>query len=59
MSKGGKREGSGRKSIGDVVNVRIQKEILDKIDEQFTGNSRAEKIRNCLRKGLDIENGAN
>lgn len=52
MSKGGKRENSGRKRIGTVVNIRIEKEILDYIEAEFNGKSRAEKIRACLRKGL-------
>lgn len=59
MTKGGKRKGSGRKKIGNVVNVRINNDILYKIEKQFSGNSRAEKIRNCLRKGLYTEDGEN
>lgn len=59
MSKGGKREGAGRKRIGIVVNTRIEEELLDEIDKKIEGQSRAEKIRNCLRKGLDIKNGEN
>ncbi|MBN3345523.1 hypothetical protein CF050_01165 [Clostridium botulinum] len=59
MSKGGKREGAGRKKIGIVVNTRIEKELLYEIDKKIEGESRAAKIRNCLRKGLDIKNGDN
>lgn len=53
MSKGGKRDSAGRKKIGIVVNTRIEKDILEKIDREFDGSSRAEKIRNCLKKGLE------
>ena len=59
MAKGGKREGSGRKRIGIVINTRIEKDLLDEIDKKIAGKSRAEKIRNCLKKGLHIENGTN
>ncbi|WP_129600787.1 hypothetical protein [Anaerophilus nitritogenes] len=59
MSKGGKRKGSGRKKIGKVVNIRIQNEILNEIDNKFEGNSKAERIRSCLKKGLGITDGEN
>lgn len=59
MSKGGKRENSGRKKIGTVVNIRIEKEILDSIESKFNGNSKAEKIRACLRQGLKNNNEKN
>ncbi|MCT4508236.1 MAG: hypothetical protein N4A48_05640 [Tepidibacter sp.] len=59
MSKGGKREGAGRKKIGIVINTRIEEELLYQIDKNIEGKNRAEKIRNCLRKGLDIRNGEN
>jgi hypothetical protein len=52
MRKGGKREKAGRKKIGIVVNTRIEKEIVERIEKEFEGSSRAEKIRNCLKKGL-------
>lgn len=57
MSRGGKRLGSGRKKIGVVINTRIEEDLLNEIDEKVEGKSRAEKIRNCLKKGLDIEDG--
>lgn len=59
MSKGGKRENSGRKKIGVVINIRIENFILQEIDEKFKGCSRAEKIRACLKKGLDNTYGEN
>ena len=52
MSKGGKREGSGRKKIGISIHTRIEEELLEKIEKEIYGNSRAEKIRNCLKIGL-------
>lgn len=53
MTKGGKRENCGRKKIGIVVNIRIEKDILCRIENEIEGKSRAEKIRHCLKKGLD------
>lgn len=53
MSKGGRRDGSGRKKVGKVINTRIEEDILDKIDREIEGKNRAEKIRNCLRLGLE------
>lgn len=52
MAKGGRRENSGRKRIGIVVNTRIEEEVLRDIEVKFEGKSRAEKIRECLKKGL-------
>lgn len=52
MAKGGRRQNSGRKRIGVVVNTRIEEEILKDIEIEFEGKSRAEKIRECLKKGL-------
>ncbi|MBS6889113.1 MULTISPECIES: hypothetical protein [Clostridium] len=59
MSKGGKRQNSGRKKIGVIINTRIEDYILQEIDDRFEGCSRAEKIRNCLKKGLENTNGKN
>lgn len=57
MAKGGKRDNSGRKKIGVIVNTRIEDYILQEIDNKIEGSSRAEKIRNCLKKGLENVNG--
>jgi len=58
MSKGGKRDGSGRKRVGVTVNTRIEEGLLDKIEEIVDGKSRAEKIRVCLKAGLkEIDGG--
>lgn len=53
MSKGGKREGSGRKKIGISIHTRVEEELLERIEEEIDGSSRAEKIRNCLKIGLE------
>ncbi|MGC5816024.1 hypothetical protein [Clostridium perfringens] len=59
MSKGGKRENCGRKRIGVTINIRIEEEVLNRIESEIEGRSRAEKIRTCLRKGLEGKNGKN
>ncbi|EOU1993077.1 hypothetical protein ACSXDQ_10195 [Clostridium perfringens] len=59
MSKGGKRENCGRKKIGIVVNIRIEEDVLYRIENEIEGKSRAEKIRSCLKKGLEINYGEN
>ncbi len=57
MSKGGKREGAGRKRIGKLINLRLQEELLNDIYSKMEGKTKAEKIRNCLLRGLEKENG--
>lgn len=52
MSKGGRREGSGRKKIGVSIHTRVEEDLLERIEEEIGGKSRAEKIRNCLKIGL-------
>lgn len=59
MSKGGKRENCGRKKIGSIVNIRVEDDILLRIDKEFEGGSRAEKIRACLKTGLESNYGKN
>ena len=45
MNKGGKREGSGRKSIqGKEVKIKLPFEVIDKIDKEYKGNSLSDKI---------------
>lgn len=51
--RGGKREGSGRKSIGDKkVKVLIDEKTLEKVETEFDGNSNSEKLRNCIKYGV-------
>ena len=42
-----------------VINIRVEDDIVYRIDNEFEGKSRAEKIRACLKKGLDTTNGKN
>lgn len=52
-NKGGKRDGSGRKSIqGKEVKVKIPYETIDKIEESFCGNSLSERIRESIDNSL-------
>lgn len=59
MSKGGKRANSGRKKIGTLVSFRIEEEILRNIEKKFDGNSKADSIRQCIKKGLESIDGKN
>lgn len=52
MGQGGKRVNSGRKKIGKVLNTRIDSYTLKYIDSNFIGNTRAERIRECLNSGI-------
>lgn len=54
MSKGGKRQNSGRKKIdGKPVKIIIENEVLENIESKFEGKTQAEKIRKCIQKGLE------
>ncbi|SKA04811.1 hypothetical protein SAMN02745174_02378 [Cetobacterium ceti] len=56
MPRGGKRNNSGRKKIGDKqIKIILDKEVLKVIDENFNGNTNAEKIRKCILKGIERE----
>ncbi len=53
MNKGGKREGSGRKSIyGKEVKVKLPFEIIEKIEKEYCGNCLSDKIRKSIDDGL-------
>lgn len=53
MNKGGKREGSGRKSIqGKEVKLKLPFEVIDKIDKEYQGHSLSDKIRKSIDDGL-------
>lgn len=56
MSKGGRRDGSGRKKIGISIHTRIEENLLNRINNEIEGSNRAEKIRNCLKIGLENNN---
>ena len=49
MTRGGKRENSGRKKI----KVILDKETIFKINKNITGKTFSEKIRKCLERGLN------
>ena len=52
-SKGGKREGSGRKAIeGKEIKVKLPNEVINEIDDLSEGNTLAEKVRNAIVKSL-------
>lgn len=53
-SKGGKREGSGRKAIeGKEIKVKLPNEVINEIDDLSEGNTLAEKVRNTIVKSLN------
>ena len=53
MNKGGKREGSGRKSIqGKEVKIKLPFEMIDKIDKEYKGSCLSDKIRKSIDDGL-------
>lgn len=53
MSRGGKRENSGRKQIiGKEYKLKIEDEKVEQIAMKFLGNSLNDKIRECLEYGL-------
>lgn len=53
-SKGGKREGSGRKAIeGKEIKVKLPNEVINEIDDLSEGNTLAEKVRNTIVESLN------
>ena len=53
MSRGGRRENSGRKKIkGKEYKLKIDDEKVEQISMNFLGNSINDKIRECLQYGL-------
>lgn len=53
MNKGGKREGSGRRSInGKEVKIKLPFEVIDKIDKEYKGSCLSDKIRKSIDDGL-------
>ncbi|MEG1338677.1 hypothetical protein [Cetobacterium sp.] len=54
MTKGGKRNNSGRKKIdGDTVRVKIDYETIDLLNQKIEGSTLTEKIRKCLKEYLE------
>ena len=53
MKQGGKREGSGRKSLnGKEVKVRIPFDTIDEIEKYFSGSTLSEKIRTGIENAI-------
>lgn len=56
MASGGVRINAGRKKVGVVINTRIDEDIINQLEIDIKGNSRADKIRKCLLLGLEKNN---
>lgn len=57
MTKGGKRNGSGRKSInGKEVKVKLPFDLIESIKLSFEGETLAEKVRESINLSLSINN---
>ena len=57
MSQGGKREGSGRKKLGDKqIKIILSNELIDEINKKITGTTLSDKIRQCIIKGINCKN---
>lgn len=53
MTRGGKRNGSGRKLIdGKEVKIKIENETVEQLEMSFLGTSLNDKIRECIDFGL-------
>lgn len=51
--RGGKREGSGRKSKGDKqLKVILSNETINNINVEFDGKTQSDKLRNCIKYGI-------
>lgn len=54
MPKGGKRTGSGRKEIdGKDVKVKLPFDVIKQLEEKYSGETLAEKIRTSLIENLN------
>lgn len=63
MPRGGKRDGAGRKagSVGRTkrdtlknVTIRMSEELEKKVEEVSTGETKAEKFRYAIERGIEI-----
>lgn len=54
MSRGGKREGSGRKKLGKDIRVKLEETIIDDINKFSNGTTQSDRIRNCIKLGLKL-----
>ena len=56
MSQGGKRAGSGRKKLGNKqIKIILSDEIIFELNKKFTGTTQADKVRQCIIKGLNCK----
>ncbi len=57
MPRGGKRDGAGRKKIGEsdtvTITTRIPEEVREEIEELGKGDKISEKFRYVIDKGLE------
>jgi metal-responsive CopG/Arc/MetJ family transcriptional regulator len=56
MPRGGKRDGAGRKKIGENllkdITISIPEELEKQVEESAEGKSRSDKFRYVIEKGL-------
>lgn len=53
MEKGGKRDNSGRRYIsGKKITIKLEDNLLNEIEKIFSGKTKADKIRNCIKEGI-------
>ena len=54
MARGGTRPNAGRTAIvGKEIKIKIPENIYNDVDENFTGKTIQEKIRDCLDYGVN------
>jgi len=56
MTRGGKRPNAGRTAIiGKEMKIKIPDDIYEQVDENFTGKTIQERIRECLEYGINAK----
>lgn len=57
MTRGGSRPNAGRTAIeGKDIKLKIPNEILEEVEEKFTGKNLQDKLRDCLEYGIYSKN---
>lgn len=60
MSRGGIRANAGRTAIdGKDIKLKVPNEILNEVEEKFTGKNIQDKLRDCLEYGVYSKNNLN
>lgn len=54
MTRGGKREGSGRKKLGRDIRVKMNEDLISDINIYANGKNQSERIRDCVMTGLKV-----